>query len=113
VQTKHSYIENESLKKKEEKKRKRKIAYSIKGEEDTSVPLLPGVTGTSGIQGSRNPARLVAPVPFSLGQSPEQTWAQTLQPVPQHPEEALIPGAQYNRIPGAWSHKDLRVPEAT
>jgi hypothetical protein len=45
-------------------------------------------------------------------------WARTLQPVPQHLEEAQIPGAltqpgsQDHRTPGAWSHQDLRVPEA-
>jgi hypothetical protein len=48
-------------------------------------------------------------------------WAQTLQPVPQYPEEAPLPGAltcpgttgcQDPRIWGAWSHQDLRVPES-
>jgi hypothetical protein len=44
-------------------------------------------------------------------------WTQTLQPVPQYSEEAPLPGAlihpgpKDNRIPGAWTHQDLRAPE--
>ena len=47
-----------------------------------------------------------------------RTWAQTLKPVSQHPEEAPLPGilthpgSQDPRITGAWSHQDLRFPEA-
>jgi hypothetical protein len=41
--------------------------HRVKGEEDTtSVPISQGITGTSGIQGHRNPARPVARVPSSL-----------------------------------------------
>jgi hypothetical protein len=45
-------------------------------------------------------------------------WAQTLEPAPQHPETAPLPGAltcpesEDPRIPGVWSHQDLRIPEA-
>ena len=45
-------------------------------------------------------------------------WAQTLQPVLQHPDQApflctlTCLGSQNPRIPGVWSHQDLRVPEA-
>ena len=53
----------------------------------------------------------------SLKNDKKRPWARAPQPVPQHPEETPLPGAltrpgpQDLRIPGVWSHQDLRVPE--
>ena len=60
--------------------------------------------------------------PSGLGQCPEQTLGtnSTASPTtprrsstPRHSNLPRIIGSQDHRIKGAWSHQDLRVPEAT
>ena len=66
----------------------------------------PGVTGTNGTQAHRNSARPVALVRsfqsvwFGALSRP---WVQTLQPAPQHPEAAPLPGAPTH--PGSQDHR--------
>ena len=86
------------------------IYHRIRGEEGSTFAPTPEVTGTSGTQAASNcptsgmGSLLSGPVPWAdLGHKLEQTP----QPVPQHPEEASLPGTltllgpQNLRIPGS------------
>ena len=88
-------------------------------EDKTSVLTPLDITGTSGIQKHRLHARPVAWVHFSLG------WFNLVANSEGSP---ATPRGNYNprcsnmiritvflgpKIPGAWSHKDYKIPEAT
>jgi hypothetical protein len=89
----------------------------IRGEEDTtSVPNTgrnwdKQDTGTQELQQTRGTCSFWCVWACAL----HRPWAQTLQPVPQHPEAAPLlgaltsPGSEDPRIPGAWSHQDLKA----
>jgi hypothetical protein len=89
--------------------------HRIKCEEDTTSGSALEVTGSSKPGTLPNQGHRFLLVWAGALSRP---WAQTPQPVPQHPEEAPLsgaltrPGSQDHRIPEAWSHQDLRVQEA-
>jgi hypothetical protein len=91
--------------------------HKIIGEEDkTSAPKPLRVTGTSRIQGYRNIQGYIQPVawiPSRLSWCPEKTLGANSTATSTTPRGSSNPRCSNTpRIPRAWSHQDLRVPEA-
>jgi hypothetical protein len=87
--------------------------HRIKVDEDTTSASTPEVTRTRGTQAPRNSTQPVPGVLFGLSPCLEQMLGMNSTASPITPRGSSTPRSSNTlRIPGAWSHQDLRTPEA-